>query len=249
MSALHRVKIFRSIFSLLALFVFIQGTVCQQNNDRKPPVKQGSKKPPAKKVSEPQPFLRAITVQADVAGPFISKLQTSGVSYYEASADINLRNKWFPVWEFGHATINHTADEGGQFVAKGFYNRIGVNVNLLKISDPKQITQSIFYVGLRFGFAPFSYSIQNLPLADDYWKTTTVINPGYMTTTAKWGEFVAGLRLNIIKNISLGWSGRLKMGLYTGSAAYAPWYVPGYGITGSSVWGFTYNIGYTIPLK
>ena len=103
MSALHNGKIFRYIFSLLALAVFIQGVSGQQNRDRKPPVQQTHKKTVKKKKSEPQPLLRAVTVQADVAGPFISKLQGSGISYFEASLDVNLRNKWFPVWEIGHA--------------------------------------------------------------------------------------------------------------------------------------------------
>lgn len=248
MSALQNGKIFRYTFSLLVLIVFIPVAVGQQNKDRKPPVKQAAKKTVAKK-SEPQPLLRAITVQADVAGPFISKLQSSGVSYFEASADLNLRNKWFPVWEIGYANINHIADEGGQYIAKGIYNRIGINVNLLKTNNPKQIAQSTLFVGLRFGFAPFSYDIRNLPMADEYWKTGTVTNANDLKASAKWGEFVAGVRLNVFKNITLGWSGRLKMGLSTGGQTYSPWYVPGYGITGGAVWGFSYNVGYTIPLK
>ncbi|MBP1639807.1 MAG: hypothetical protein H6Q17_1390 [Bacteroidetes bacterium] len=248
MSALLREKIFRYIFSLLALVIFIQGAVGQQNKDRKPAVMQTHKKQ-VKKKTEPQPLLRAVTVQTDVAGPFISKLQGSGISYYEASVDVNLRNKWFPIWEIGHASINHVTDEGGQFNAKGMYNRIGINVNLLNITDPKQITPSILYVGVRMGFAPFNYDIHNLPLKDEYWGNSTITNLDNLKSTAKWGELVAGIRLNVLKNITIGWSGRLKIGLSTGKESYKPWYVPGYGITGSSVWGFTYNIGYTIPLK
>ncbi len=249
MSALHNGKIFRYIFSLLALAVFIQGISGQQNRDRKPPVQQTHKKTVKKKKSEPQPLLRAVTVQADVAGPFISKLQGSGISYFEASLDVNLRNKWFPVWEIGHASINHVVDEGGLFNAKGLYNRIGIDVNLLSVTNPKQITPSILYVGVRFGFAPFNYDIHNLPLKDEYWGSNTITNLDNLKSTAKWGEFVAGIRLNVLKNVTLGWSGRLKMGLSTGKESYKPWYVPGYGITGGAVWGFTYNVGYTIPLK
>jgi hypothetical protein len=250
MSAQQQGRIFRYIFSLLALIVIAQGAVCQQNKDTKSHEKPSPNKG-IKKKSEPQPLLRAVTVQADVAGTVISKMGTSGVTYAEASIDVNLRNRWFPVWEIGYASINHIVDEGGHFIAKGVYNRIGFNVNLLKMSDPKQIASSIFYVGLRFGFAPFRYDLHNLPLTDEYWspQTTAITNLDNLKASAKWGEIVTGIRLTIFKNISLGWSGRLKLGLSTGKGDYSPWYVPGYGINDGTAWGFTYSIGYTIPLR
>lgn len=241
-------KIFRYIFSLLALSIVVPGAFGQQAQNSQVHRRPTSKKA-VKKKAEPQPFLRSVTIQGDVAGPLISRLSTTGLSYAEAAVDVNIRNRWFPVWELGHASINHTADEGGQYIASSIYNRIGINVNMLKISDTKQITQSIFYVGVRFGFSSFHYDIHNLMLTDDYWNTSSVTNLDGLKASAKWGELVAGIRVNLFKNISLGWSGRLKMGLHTGNEFYTPWYVPGYGQTGGSVWGFTYTVGYTIPIR
>jgi hypothetical protein len=248
MSAPQKLKIYRYIFSLLALLLVSSTCFCQQASNEKKHTKKEAKKRPKKKV-EPQPLLRAVTLQVDLGGLATSSWTSTGISSGEASVDVNLRNKWFPVWEFGYASVNHTADGGGQFIGSGIFNRIGFNANLIKTGDNKKIVQSIFYAGLRFGWSSFSYNLNNISISDDYWSTNYSFNEKNIRTTAKWGEIVTGIRVNILKNISLGWSGRLKIGLNTGKSEYTPWYVPGYGITDGSGWGFTYTVGYTIPIK
>jgi len=246
MSAPRKLKIYKYIFSLLALMLFSQTAICQHTKHKKAPVKKEVKKKAAPKKEEPQPLLRSVTLQADVAAPLLA---SSGIKTAEASVDVNLRNKWFPVWEFGYASVDHSANEGAQFTTHGIFNRIGVNVNMLKAGDNKSLVQYIFYVGLRLGFSSFNYDINNITLTDPYWKTSQITDIQNIKASARWGEIVAGIRLNVFKNVSVGWSGRLKVGLSTGKGDYSPWYVPGYGIKDGSGWGFTYTVGYTIPIK
>jgi hypothetical protein len=231
----------RYIFSLLMLVLVSQTLFCA--------TPQTKRKKKAKKIEAPQPLLRSVSIQADVLTPFTSSMTASGSFSTEGSLDVNLKNKWFPVWEFGYASVNHTAGESGQFISHGLFNRIGFNVSLLKNQDNKLPLKSIFYMGLRFGFSSFNYDINNITITDDYWKTSKVISIPGNRASARWGEVVTGVRVNIVKNFTMGWTLRLRMGLSAGNNEYSPWYIPGYGQKDGSAFGFTYTLGYTFPIK
>lgn len=241
MLTINPLKIYKSFFSILIALFLIQPCFGLQ--------KKGKKDKKSKKTEIPQPFLRGIAVQVDLASPIAGKLVSPDIFSTEASVDVNLRNTWFPVWELGYASINHFDADGAQFTASGMFNRIGFNISLLKSKDVKKPVTSLFYVGLRVGYTSFNYNINNLIITDTYWNTTQTISSRNNHTTATWGEFVAGIRVDIFKNITLGWSARLKTGLSMSKNQYSPWYVPGFGIVDGSGWGFTYTIGYLIPLK
>ena len=241
MSTINLLKIFKSSISVLIVLFLIQpcfGQVRKEKKDKK-----------VKKSEIPQPFLRGIDVQVDLASPIAGKLLSPDIFSSEASVDINLRNTWFPVWELGYASINHTDPDGAQFTTSGAFNRVGFNISFLKNKDAKKPVTSLFYAGIRVGYTSFNYNINNLTITDNYWHTTQIISSTNNHATATWGEFVAGVRVDIIKNITLGWSARLKTGLSMSKNTFSPWYVPGFGIVDGSGWGFTYTIGYLIPLK
>ncbi|MGC9151692.1 MAG: DUF6048 family protein [Microbacter sp.] len=202
-----------------------------------------------KKKEIKQPLLQGFGLQVDVASLIAGKLSGSDIQSYEASVNVNLRNSWFPIWEFGYANINHVEGNGAHFTANGLFNRIGFNINLLKSRDTSKPAGSIFYAGLRIGHSAFHYDISNLVITDPYWKTTQVLSALNNYTSATWGEFVAGVRVEIIKNITLGWNARLRTGLSISKNTFGPWYIPGYGKANGSGWGFNYSVGYLIPLK
>lgn len=241
MLTINLLKIFKSFISVLIALLLIQPCFGQARKEKKD--KKG------KKLEIPQPFLRGIDVQVDLASPIAGKLLSPDIFSSEASVDVNLRNTWFPVWELGYASINHVDQDGAQFTTSGVFNRIGFNISFLKNKDVKKPVTSLFYAGIRLGYTSFNYNINNLIITDNYWHTTQIISSKNNHTTATWGEFVAGVRVAIIKNITLGWSARLKTGLSMSKNTFSPWYVPGFGIVNGSGWGFTYTIGYLIPLK
>ncbi|MBB3186726.1 DUF6048 family protein [Microbacter margulisiae] len=234
-------KIFKSSISLLIAFFLIQPCFGQ---------KEQSKQDKTEKKSEvKQPFFRAWSVQLDLASPISGKFFTPDIFSSEASLNVNIRNTWFPVWEFGYANINHTDGDGAQFTTKAIFNRIGFNISILNNKNIIKPVKSIFYAGLRLGHSSFNYNINNITITDNYWKTTQAISSDNNNASATWGEFVAGVQVNVIKNITLGWTARLKTGLSITKKTFSPWYVPGFGIVNGSGWGFTYSIGYIIPSK
>lgn len=202
-----------------------------------------------KKSEIKQPLLRAVGMQIDIASAIAGKFINPDIQSYEGSVDLNLRNSWFPIWEFGYAKINHRDGDGAQFTTNGLFNRIGFNINLLKSQDQTKAVGSIFYAGMRLGHSSFHYDISNIMITDPYWKTTQVLSALNNYTSATWGEFVVGVRVEIIKDLTLGWSARLRTGLSMSKNSFGPWYIPGYGNVNGSGWGFNYTIGYLIPFK
>jgi len=229
---------------LLLSVVTLQTAMCQAHQKKR----QTTHKKETKTVEPSKPLVRAIDINIDILNPLLSRSMTPGSSSFEASADVNLQNKWYPIWETGYAGANYTANNGTQFNGKSIFNRIGVNANLLK-GNNDYLLNSILYAGIRIGLSSFSYDINNIVIQDDYWNATSLINIKNQHIFAGWGELLAGVRTTVFNNINMGWSVRLKLFLKTGKTAYRPWYIPGYGKTGGSAWGFTYTVGYTIPLN
>ena len=63
---------------------------------------------------------------------------------------------------------------------------------------------------------------------------------------AGWMEVLGGVRVDLFKGLTLGWSIRLKTFLHTSAPdkSYV-WYVPGYGKSSGMGVMFNYTIGYT----
>ena len=62
-------------------------------------------------------------------------------------------------------------------------------------------------------------------------------------------EFLFGLRVQIWRNISLGWELRVHKLLHQGTHLYGdPWYIPGFGTDGSLFSG-AFSVSYTLPLQ
>ena len=58
-----------------------------------------------------------------------------------------------------------------------------------------------------------------------------------------------GLKVQIYKNISMGWNLKYHFIFHESKAKYGqPWYIPGYGSRGSAITG-AFSIMYTLPLN
>jgi len=70
-------------------------------------------------------------------------------------------------------------------------------------------------------------------------------NYSNQSTTRIWYEVVAGVRVEIIKNIFMGWTVRNSHLIgQDAEGDVAPWYIPGYGKNISSNWSINYTLGY-----
>ncbi len=190
-------------------------------------------------------FLNGITVQADIASLATTVLTNAERYSFEGGVQIDLKHKFYPVVEVGFAGANKLSLSDIRFNTNGLYGRIGVDFNLLKQKKDTKPTNNLFLAGLRLGMTHFNYNISNILVTDDYWGESHVIDYNNEPSTKIWFEVVAGIRVEVLKNIYMGWSVRNK-NLITQdvSGKPSPWYIPGFGQNNTTNWGVSYTIGY-----
>lgn len=192
------------------------------------------------------PLLTAVNAGVDIWDPimrvFGQKYGIAGLAF-----DLSLHNRYFPTFEIGLGTARRTPT-GNDYTYRSplsVYFKIGANYNFLYNSNPDYQ----FFAGLRYGFSPFAWAIDNVTLSGDYWDETVKFDIPSQHSTAGWGEFVLGLRIRLGGNIHAGWLVRYHMLLHESKNAHGkPWYIPGYGARGQAITG-SFTISYTLPLK
>lgn len=191
------------------------------------------------------PLYDALSVGVNVWDPLMRAFgQRYGIA--DAWVELSLHNRYKPIVEVGLGTANSTPS-GMNFTYRSpmsVYFRLGANYNFFFNSDP---SYSLF-AGLRYGFSPFSYSVDNVTVNSPYWDETATFNIPSQRATAGWFEVVLGLRVKIWGPISAGWTVRYKQILHESKAQYgSPWYIPGYG-TRSPISG-SFSVSYTLSLS
>lgn len=160
--------------------------------------------------------------------------------------ELSLWNWFFPTVEMGLGFGNNHP-EGANFRYKAkpsFYIRAGFNYNFMYKSNPDY---SVF-LGLRAGYSHFTYDITGITIDSGYWGQSNKFDLLGQTSSVFFGQFVAGVKVKIYKNISLGWSGRYNFKFHsTNSKNATPWFVPGMGA--KNALSATFSIIYTIPLS
>lgn len=195
-------------------------------------------------------FLNGITIQADVASltmPLFTKGETYGG---EGGIQIDIRHKYYPVFELGFGGSNKISDDDIRFDDYGLYGRLGVDFNIIKQSKDSKPTNNLFLAGARLGMSNFRYNISNILINDNYWGGSQILDYTGIGDTKLWFEIVAGVKVEIIKNIYMGWNIRNKHLLKSDKPGeVSAWYIPGYGRNAGSAWGFSYVIGYHFNTK
>jgi hypothetical protein len=191
---------------------------------------------------------RGLSVHADVGSPIISFFGGFARSY-EVQLDVNLYRRLYPIFEMGYATAQKEALSGIIYNTKAPFFRLGLNYGLLKpIKDDgsERSVKCYPFVGLRYAFSPVTYNLLNVEIKDEYWGTSDIENFRDNVEYAGWMEVVGGVRVDLFKGFTLGWSIRIKTFLHTSAPdkTYV-WYVPGYGKSSGMGVMFNYTIGYT----
>lgn len=191
------------------------------------------------------PLWHAITAGVNVWDPV---MRIFGQKYGLADAwiELSLHNRYKPIVEVGLGTANSTPP-GMNFTYRSplsVYFRLGANYNFLFNSDPDYS----LYAGVRYGFSPFSYSIDNATVRPGYWGQGATFDIPAQHVTVGWAEVLLGVRVKLWGPISAGWTVRYKSILHQGKCPYgAPWYVPGFGAPGAVSGSF--SISYTLSLS
>lgn len=193
------------------------------------------------------PFLQGIWIEVDVAPVFERALINKNAYRAQGNIQVNLKNKYYPVIEFGYAGADKTASNGIEFSTSGFFGKAGADLSMLKPKPNSTQKNNNFLVGLRLGASRFNYSLYNQTITDNYWGNSETFNLESISSTKLWYEIAAGMRVEVFRNIYMGWTIRNKHLISkTESGQTTPWYIPGYGIGNTSVWGLSYSIGYRI---
>lgn len=192
------------------------------------------------------PLLHSASVSADL---FTPAMRAFGQHYglTEFAVEVNLHNRYIPVFEFGLGQADYTPDDNNYTYRSPIapFFRIGANYNFFYNSNPDYL----LFAGLRYGFSPFKFSVTDITLNDSYWDETERFDIPEQSVTAGYFEFLLGLRVKIIDRISLGWTVRYHSLLHDSATDYGEaWYIPGFGSRNSSL-SATFSITYTLPLS
>ncbi len=239
----------RYFFSLL-LFLFLVGQAWAQE-------------PPA--TTEPDSVER-VKMQIDFLpsalriGPAINSLIQTAIdqegTYYGLQADLPIRRFMLAV-EYGHADLSRQneagvpEEEAFQYKSNGDYYKLGIDVNLLrdKKADNFDASNDIIYFGLKYAISIIDDQI-NFRTQDNFWETSS-ISQSNENLRVGWIEMNAGMKVELFKNIFLGYTLRYRFGQrYGNRSTLVPYRIPGFGSGEDETnFGFDYYIFYRIPFR
>lgn len=178
-------------------------------------------------------------------------LYNKNYSGFEISGDYRISHSHYLAIELGSEN-NLVDDDLIHFTTKGNYTKIGFDYNAYRNWLDMQ---NMIYVGLRYGYSNFSQTLQQYSLYNNntYFPSYTVAtNQEFNDLSAHWIEFVAGIKTEILNNLYLGFSVRLKRMINQEKPDnFDNLYIPGFNRTreGSHFGsGFNYTISYLIPI-
>ncbi|WP_281643776.1 DUF6048 family protein [Bacteroides zoogleoformans] len=246
-------------YSISLVFCLLTAFPLWAQNPPAPPKGNTLKKEKKEKREETQyPFYNGISVGMELWGLGNSALG-GDFSSSEISADVNLRNRFFPILELGYGSTDSWSEKGIHYKSNAPYFRIGMDYNMLY----KKKHGHMLLVGLRYGTSSFKYDIAasklddpvyggtvgNPNLEDGIWGGSLPYEYKDMRSSMQWTEFCVGIRAHVWKSFYMGWSLRFKFKLSATPDEHGdPWYVPGFGKYNSNTMGVTYTITYKLPL-
>lgn len=188
------------------------------------------------------PFISGAAVSVDMCG-LIMKAMGSRFSNMEASARLNFKEKYFPIFELGLGDCTREGEENNnKFTTTAPYFRVGMDYNFNKKHNGNR-----FFGGLRYAFSSFNYDFVNPDFTDETWGVHSPLELTDVKGKAQWAEIVLGVETKLWSIVRLGYNVRYKMRLsQSGNTMGDPWYIPGFGRNGTSGWGGTVNLTFDV---
>lgn len=202
----------------------------------------GSKKNIIAETADSIPLFRGVAVSVDLVGP--AEMMFGNYGQYEAAARINLKDKYFPVVELGWGKAN-AEDVATQLTYKtnAPYVRAGMDFNLMK--NKHDIYRLLG--GVRYAYTSFKYDVNSPNIVDPVWKDNVEYNAEGVKCNYHWLEFSFGVDAKIWGPVRMGWTVRYRKKLYSKAGDFGtPWYVPGFGKSGSTRLGGTFNVTFEL---
>jgi hypothetical protein len=186
-----------------------------------------------------------IKVGMEISGPIIYSIDNN-ILITEGFVSVDLNEVKSVILAGGYADYNYS-QYNYTYNSNGIFVRAGIDFNLMK---PKK-TKGLYWggIGFRYGISHFTYSIPFYK-QDNYWGTTE----SSVSENKTWAHFIEatpGIRAEVFKNVSMGWSVNLRMLLYSGTGKnLKAIYIPGFG-PGEKNFniGMSYFLSWNIPYK
>lgn len=174
-----------------------------------------------------------------------------GYKGIELVGDYRISPKYFIAAELGNEKLQQAKDRI-DFTAKGSYIKVGFDYNAYENwLDMENVTS----IGLRYGFSSFSQTLNAYKIynRNPYFGEETWIESGqeFSGLSAHWLEIVAGIKVEVLNNIYVGFSARINYLLTQKEPTnFSSLYIPGFHRTydGKFGVGFNYTVSYFIPI-
>lgn len=202
-----------------------------------PATAQGRKKvAPAK--ADTVAFFRGVAVSGDLVG--LAQKAFGSYGQYEAALRINLKDKYFPVFELGYGKADaEDATTNMSYKTSAPYGRVGIDFNLAK----NKHDDYRLYGGFRYALTYYKFSVSGTGVTDPVWGEEVPFDVKDMSCNYHWLEGVFGVDAKLFGPIRLGWSLRYRRRLmHDDGTAGNTWYVPGFGKQGGTRLGGTFNV-------
>lgn len=221
-----------SISLLLISLLLVSQTTCAQ---KKNIVKE-------KAEVDTTALFNGLSVGVDLFGAV--QRQVSDYGQYEAYLKVNLKDRYFPVFELGLGDAKHDDDAITNISVKtrAPYARIGCDFNLSK--NKHDIYR--MFGGVRYALTSFDFEVSHPGVTDPVWGGTAEY-AAKEKCTFHWMELVFGVDAKVVGPVHLGWSVRYRHKIHSTKCDIGdPWYVPGYGRSGNSRIGGEFNLSLEI---
>lgn len=192
------------------------------------------------------PRWHSIDVGVDIWDPVMRLLgQDYGVG--SAFVRLSLHNRVFPLAEagLGRASLSPDGANYTFHTPLSPFFKIGLDYNIFYNNNPAYA----LLVGLRYGFTPFKWSVDNVTLYPDYWGSQEPFAIPSQSATAGFVEVSLGVRVKLVGPLSAGWQFKFRSLIHeSGNIHGYPMYIPGFGKRSAPISG-AFSIIYTIPLN
>ncbi len=188
------------------------------------------------------PLFCGVAVSMDLVGPI--QKATGDYGQMEGAVRVNLKDKYFPVFEMGYGKTDYTSVTSEmRYTTAAPYYKIGIDFNMMK---NKHDIYKVFG-GLRYAFTNFSYDAYCYSVADPIWGYESDYVEEGVECRYTWMELVFGVDAKMWGPVHLGWSVRYRSRLsYDNGRLGGSWYVPGFGKNNNSMLGGTFHIAIDI---
>jgi hypothetical protein len=157
--------------------------------------------------------------------PIIYKNERIG---FEVTADMHVKGNFFGVAEAGWLNVKLDKRPSYLYKENGFYGRFGVDYNLLKSRRPN--SNDLVYGGVRYGFSTLSQQVEQITIPGYFWADQSNVTIPENTFNAQWIEFLLGVKAEVLTNLYVGLTFRLKFLVKHPKDDYSiPYMIPGYG--------------------